>query len=127
MSEKPSDGKRLFEVLWEFAHPGLVMIYSAALRRALQAAILSKMRPLSNNFKTRLFDGYGPIASFSAQIDLAYALGLIDKDIFDELKVIKEIRNEFAHATRVLNFSSPGIIELCKRFKKYKKGEKLIF
>lgn len=45
-----------------------------------------------------------PLATFSARIDLAYALGIIDNDTRDDLNNIREIRNDFAHQVQVHSF-----------------------
>lgn len=57
------------------------------------------MRALSNNMAERIFDGYGPLSTFSAKIDVAFALDLIDADVHRDLRTIKDIRNCFAHTT----------------------------
>jgi hypothetical protein len=43
---------------------------SARLDTVLRIALLSKMRPLSKRAKENIFEGYGPLASFSAKIDM---------------------------------------------------------
>lgn len=80
-------------------------------------AILTKMCRISGVLEARLFDGYGPLGSFSAKIDIAYALGIITEQIFNDLKTIKDIRNEFAHPKELefLTFSSPDIFRHMKR------------
>lgn len=45
-----------------------------------------------------LLDGMNaPIGTFSARIQVAYALGLIDQREYDSITAIRRIRNEFAH------------------------------
>src|ERR1700730_17456544 len=62
---------------------------TAAVDNSLRAALLTKMRPLSRAMKDRLFEGYGPLATVAAKIDLAYALEIIPTEIYDQLKKIK--------------------------------------
>ena len=102
-------------------HPGFVLLSASIVENGLQSAILAKMRPLSNNFKNRLFDGYGPLSSFSSKIDVAFALCVIDEQLFSNLKIIKEIRNEFAHPKkdRIVSFSDANITDICKKFSGY--------
>lgn len=45
----------------------------------------------------RLFGGNGPLASFSAKIDLARLLGVITNTVWADLHRLREVRNEFAH------------------------------
>jgi hypothetical protein len=44
-----------------------------------------------------LFGGARPLSSFSAKINFAQALGLIDGDLHRKLDILRRIRNEFAH------------------------------
>src|ERR1041384_4735990 len=45
----------------------------------------------------KMFKGYGPLATFSAKIDIAYLMNIIPRDWRDILHVVREIRNRFAH------------------------------
>src|SRR5437016_12606 len=54
-----------------------------------------------------LFDGFAPLATFSAKIDIAFAVGLLPRHIQEDLKRIKKIRNLFAHELDSLTFESP--------------------
>lgn len=76
------------------------------------------MRPLSAKMRTRLFNGYGPISSFAAKSDIAYAFRLLSDDDYADLQIIRKIRNEFAHAQEVLGFETPKIETLVSRMKK---------
>ena len=53
-----------------------VLMKCSDLEDALQAAILSQCVKLSNGDRDDLFDGDKPLATFSAQIKLGYALGI---------------------------------------------------
>lgn len=66
----------------------------------------------------RLFDGYGPIGSFAAKSDIAYAFRLLSDDDYADLQIIRKVRNEFAHAQEVLGFETPKIETLVSRMKK---------
>jgi DNA-binding MltR family transcriptional regulator len=46
----------------------------------------------------------GPLSSFAARTKLAYCMGLIGRTIFDDLNVIREIRNDFAHHHEPISF-----------------------
>jgi hypothetical protein len=43
-----------------------------------------------------LFNPMQPLSSFSARIKISYVLGLIDKDTYDDLNLVRRIRNMFA-------------------------------
>jgi len=61
-----------------------------------------------------MFTGLGPLSTFSAKIKLAYALELIDADIFSSLETIRKIRNEFAHTFSELTFDTPSVADRVK-------------
>jgi hypothetical protein len=44
-----------------------------------------------------LFTGYGPLATLSARIMFAYNLKIINADARHDFRIIKDIRNQFAH------------------------------
>jgi len=51
-----------------------------------------------------LFGGDAPLATFSSKIKLAFALGLITRKTRRQLDVIRQLRNDFAHARGALDF-----------------------
>jgi hypothetical protein len=64
----------------------------------------------------QLFHGFGPMASFSQRIYVAYAFRIIDRQARDDLIAIKDIRNHFAHNPKAATFADPA---LDKHFKKF--------
>lgn len=56
----------------------------------------------------RLFAA-GPLSSFDARINVAYAFSLIPKEQRDDLRIIKSVRNHFAHAPRAVSFQNEAI------------------
>jgi DNA-binding MltR family transcriptional regulator len=74
------------------------------------------MRTLSNNKAERIFNG--PLRSFAAKIDVAYAFELIDDELYDDLTIIRDIRNGFAHSVTETDFGSSEIVELVQKFKR---------
>ena len=63
----------------------------------------------------KFFKGYGPLATFSAKIDLAYLLGIAPEPLFSRLHTIREIRNRFAHRLDCNSFKVPAIYDLCRK------------
>lgn len=66
----------------------------------------------------QIFKGYGPLASFSAKIDMAFMIGLYPEYIHRSLRTVKDIRNEFAHNPKPVTFKSQRIADLCKNLPK---------
>ena len=58
-----------------------------------------------------------PLSSFSSRIKAAYCLGLIGKSIYQDLNVIRTIRNRFAHKMHGYTFEDPEIVKLCNSLK----------
>jgi hypothetical protein len=55
-------------------------------------------------------DGRAPVGSFGARIQLGLLVGLLTQDDAAALRIIKEIRNLFAHRVRI-NFLSPAALK----------------
>ncbi len=68
-----------------------------------------------NYVEERLFER-GPLSSFDGRIDMAFALGLISREVRSNLHAIRRIRNYFAHARLLANFSDNEVKRLCNAF-----------
>jgi len=56
-----------------------------------------------------------PLGSFGARIRAAFCLGLISREYFESLKIIKDIRNAFAHQLHGRTFDDEDIAAACKK------------
>ena len=66
-----------------------------------------------NKSAQNLLNGFNaPLGTFSAKIAATHALGLIQDNEFEEITIIRKIRNEFGHSWKGLSFNSEGIINL---------------
>jgi DNA-binding MltR family transcriptional regulator len=74
---------------------------------------------LSETRRDRIFTGYGPLASFAAKTEVAFALGLVKEELREQLQLIGQIRNKFAHNFRRVRFSDHNIAELCGKLRKF--------
>lgn len=92
-----------------------VLVGSAMLEDVLRGVIAFRCTHLTQTEKAELLDGVGPISTFSAKIKAAYAFGMIGAKTRDDLEVVRELRNAFAHGIRPLNFSNPEIEKLVAR------------
>ena len=91
---------------------GATLIAGAYLEDRLIDAIKARTNRHAD-IENRFYKGHGPLASFSAKIDLGYLLGIYDETFCRFLHVIRRIRNEFAHQFQPLNFDSQKIRDLC--------------
>jgi DNA-binding MltR family transcriptional regulator len=99
-----------------------VIVTATALENLLEQALLTNMRDLSATAYSDLFKGYGPLSSFAAKIDLAFALKIIDREVKSGLHVVRDIRNKFAHAMTLAHFDKPELAEVFQKLPGWKKG-----
>ncbi len=94
-----------------------VIVVSCAYLDACLGSILEK-HFLRNSATERLLDvRSGGLGSFVARADVCYALGLIPKQIYQDLQVLATIRNQVAHHHLMLSFSSSEVAKECKSLK----------
>lgn len=62
----------------------------------------------------QLLNGNGALATFSSKIDLTFLLGLIPENIFNDLHILRKIRNDFAHTASQISFETPSIQDRTK-------------
>jgi DNA-binding MltR family transcriptional regulator len=60
-----------------------------------------------------------PLGSFGARIRTAYCLGLLTEDEFHDLKIVRSVRNAFAHRIHGLSFLDHEIQGFCSSFKMF--------
>ncbi|MEN7537950.1 hypothetical protein [Aurantiacibacter flavus] len=64
-----------------------------------------------------LFHDQGaPFGTLRAKIVAGRALGLYDENIARDLDIIRDIRNQFAHALMSFDFDHPMLVKYCKKF-----------
>lgn len=91
----------------------------------LGAAMLDeKLKTILTNFlikgkqAERLLNGpNAPIGTFSAKLDMAFAVGLISEDEYQDAEIIRKIRNDFAHKFDLkFSFGNESVAARCKNF-----------
>lgn len=124
----PTTKEELFQVLDKYN--GVVDIFVQETDRA--AAILSasyletlleqflRVHLIQSRVVDEMFQGNGPLASFSARIALCYALGLISEEIYRDLTLIRRIRNHFAHNIEKASFQDPVVQSRCSELALHK-------
>jgi DNA-binding MltR family transcriptional regulator len=86
----------------------------AVLAGALLDSVLERLlwRAMVPDSSQELFRAQGPLGSFAAKLDLAFALGLISREDHTELTLVRRIRNDFAHhLDHELNFTTAHIVD----------------
>lgn len=91
-----NETRHLYDVLNHESDLACVLIAHSYLDYAL--ASLLKHYFVESAVVKKLLDSPGALAAFAARCDLAYCLGLIPKDFYQNLVIVGRIRNEFAHS-----------------------------
>lgn len=60
------------------------------------------------------FNGMGPLATFSAKIEMAYLLNVTTKECRQVMHIVRKVRNEFAHNLSPVTFETPRIKDMCR-------------
>ncbi|MCK1337965.1 hypothetical protein IVB38_18560 [Bradyrhizobium sp. 38] len=93
---------------------GAAIIATAMLEEHLLEAVQSRLARHQSTGK-KVFNGYGPLATFSARIDFGLLLGLYAESDHRDLHLIRRIRNNFAHSMHPISFKSKRRLQKAKR------------
>ncbi|WP_153064519.1 hypothetical protein [Agrobacterium sp. LAD9] len=98
------------------ADRSVALVQTSVVEEHLRSAIERHFPGLATDPKVieRIFDPMknGPLSTFTARVDVAFALGIIGKGALTTLKKIAEIRNLFAHRLEINSFDHPEITKL---------------
>jgi len=93
------------------------------LDNTLRELLLSHM--IDNPIIKALFEGDRPLASFSARISIAFGLGLLPRNIYADLELVRKIRNHFAHSEVAAIFGVSPVRDWCAELSVVKAGSEL--
>lgn len=103
---------RTFDEVFKQTDRASAIVSSALLEELLERLLLAYL--VDNvSVKRDLFEGISPLSTMSAKINLAYYLGLLEQGEFEDLKLLKKIRNDFAHSFEGINFETQRIKDKC--------------
>lgn len=92
-----------------------VIVGTALVETALRLSIRARMNSaLTRVDEQQLFDGDAPLSTFSSKIRVAFAFEVLDAELRDEVNRLRAIRNAFAHSSRVLNFDTTEVANVCR-------------
>lgn len=74
---------------------GMILVGAARLEERLEAMLLAALPQLRT---ADMFGGYQPLSTFSAKINFAWVLGLLDDESRKALHAYRRLRNEAAHS-----------------------------
>ncbi|MDG4894652.1 hypothetical protein P9272_13825 [Mesorhizobium sp. WSM4976] len=110
------DDKAILQEIEAQTDRASALIAVAYLEQRLLAAIKSRTNR-DDDLEGRLYKGSGALAAFSTKIDLAYLLGVIDQSARKTFHQIRDIRNDFAHDSKPLSFTTQSIHDRCKNLR----------
>ena len=101
-----------FKLLINESDRGCVLLTTSRLDELLEELhkthIKSKASP-EKKFMKDLFAGYAPLSTLSAKIKLAFGYGLISKEDYLDLELLRDMRNDAAHTVEEFAFRHPDI------------------
>lgn len=105
--------QKIGDILVEGSDLAAALIASSFLDECLRSLLMASFR--AGDTSEALLRPRGALGTYAARTDLAYSLGLIDKQALKALRTIGEIRNAFAHSYAEGTFEHPDIAPLCSR------------
>jgi len=92
---------------------------AAYLDECLKQLIVGFLIDDSKAVKNLLGD-FGVLGSFSAKIEVSYCMGLLREEEYHNLRIIKKIRNRFAHRLHGYSFSEASVRDMCSELRDLK-------
>ncbi len=89
-------------------------LLASSFLEAFLAQFLKKFMIDDQQVCDALLKGSGPLATFYARRECAYAFGHIDEKKRNDIKYIAKIRNVFAHNHKMHSFNETQITDLCQ-------------
>lgn len=89
-------------------------------------AIRAHLKHSDDRMWGRLTDPAGPLNNFSSKVSLGFALGLYDINIFENLHIVRDVRNAFAHARTLLTFQHPTVRTAIEKMRPIRYRKRLV-
>ncbi len=91
-------GRRVSELLSEESDRACVILAASWVDHFLGIKLAQEFSKGNSKARDALFSANGPFATFSAKLNAVFCAGWIDSDVYHDLQVIRNLRNEFAHS-----------------------------
>jgi DNA-binding MltR family transcriptional regulator len=104
----------LFNVLNDEPDLAVILVATSFLDACLGSILERKL--IRSSVTEKLLDPRsGALGTYSSRANVCYALGLINKALYQDLMIIGEIRNEIAHYHLALNFEAEPVRSKCAK------------
>jgi hypothetical protein len=90
-------GKRVAKSLSEESDRACVILVASWVDHLLRMKLAREFSKGNSGARSALFSSNGPFATLSAKLNVAFCADWIHRDVYHDLKVIRKMRNEFAH------------------------------
>src|ERR1035437_4275190 len=98
-------------------HSTTVIASAAIMDTQLEKCLKKAMRPMPQTMYKEIFGSMRPLGSLASKITMTYALRIVEKEVYAQFELMRNIRNAFAHSTESLHLGSPEIAPLLERLK----------
>lgn len=95
--------------LWGENDRGAIILSASSIELTLERQIKRQMPHLNSEERSYLFDFNGPVGTFSSKIRIANAIGIIGRQIYRKIDLVREMRNACAHSREPISFQTPAI------------------
>jgi hypothetical protein len=89
------------------------LLLTAMLENELDRAIDNWIGEQPTDLRKNLYDHDGPLGNFSRKITIAAALEIIGPISHENFRLIRHVRNAFAHAKVPITFKTPEVSAVC--------------
>ena len=108
LSQSPihmSDANTWGKVVHDESDRGAIILISGMIEEFLVSRINRKLIKLNSKETKEIYGADAPLGTFSAKIRMAYAMGLITRQVRNMIDVLRSIRNACAHTGIEISFS----------------------
>lgn len=123
----PAETRRHFAIQEEIASQsdrGAALVAAAYVEERLRAAIralctdtIADAKDGGDTVEARLFEGNGAVATFSAKINVGFAMGFFGPVTLRDLHLVRKIRNHFAHEVSSVSFADAPVSDWCRELR----------
>lgn len=106
------DSRSLYDGLQDERDIACVLISTSYLDNCM-ASLLGRYFAKTSVSGKLLDPRRGLLGAYSARADLCYCLGLVAKEVYQNLQAIAQIRNQFAHSHLSVTFDDPEVRQWC--------------
>lgn len=99
----------------------VVLVVTNDIEQGLRALFTTlSRRRLTKELEKEVFDFNGPLGTLSSKIKLAYVLGLLGKQTYQDLQRLRKLRNEVAHGSHDFRLHDPRVMTIIEQFNTFK-------